>query len=148
MRSALNWFKTILLRTFEATASRDNGLLLAAFSWSPSLRIGIISASFQLSGNLLVRIEQLMMSVRGPNMTWRQSFSTRALILSGPEDLFIGRDVTIRQTSSSDTVLKLNNSIEEVSMPVSEEKSRTMMLCSSLKCHAASAAFKPTLAKN
>ena len=81
-------------------------------------------------------------------MTWRQSFSTRALILSGPEDLFIGRDVTIRQTSSSDTVLKLNNSIEEVSMPVSEEKSRTMMLCSSLKCHAASAAFKPTLAKN
>ena len=77
-------------------------------------------------------------------MTGRQSFSTRALILSGPGDLFIGRDVTIRRTSSRDTVLKLNNSIEVVSMPVSEEKSRTMMLCSSLRGCTASAAFKPT----
>ena len=75
-------------------------------------------------------------------MTGRQSFSTQALILSGPGDLFIGRDVTIRRTSSSDTVLKLNNSIEVVSMPFSDEKSRTMMF--SLKPCAASAAFKPT----
>ena len=80
-------------------------------------------------------------------MTGRQSFSTRALILSGPGDLFIGRDVTIRRTSSSDTVLKLNNSIEVVSMPVSDEKSRTMMLCSSLRRCTASAAFTPTLPK-
>ena len=79
-------------------------------------------------------------------MTGRQSFSTQALILSGPGDLFIGRDVTIRRTSSSDTVRKLNNSIEVVSMPFSDEKSRTMMF--SLKHCAASAAFKPTLAKN
>ena len=73
-------------------------------------------------------------------------FSTQGLILSGPGDLFIGRDVTIRRTSSSDTVLKLNNSIQVVSMPFSDEKSRTMMF--SLKRCAASAAFKPTLAKN
>ena len=78
-------------------------------------------------------------------MTGKQSFSTQVLILSGPGDLFIGRDVTIRRTSSSDTVLKLNNSIEVVSMPFSDEKSRTMMF--SLKRCAASAAFKPTLAK-
>ena len=78
-------------------------------------------------------------------MTGRQSFSTQALILSGPRDLFIGRDVTIQRTSSSDTVLKLNNSIEVVSMPFSDEKSRTMMF--SLKCCAVSAAFKLTLAK-
>ena len=76
-------------------------------------------------------------------MTGRQSFSTQALILSGPRDLFIGRDVTIRRTSS--TVLKLNTSIEVVSMPFSDEKSRTMMF--SLKRCAVSAAFKPTLAK-
>ena len=50
----------------------------------------------------------LMMSVRGPN--------TRALILSGPGDLLIGRDVTIRRTTSHDTVLILNSSIEVVSM--------------------------------
>ena len=75
-------------------------------------------------------------------MIGRQSFSTRALILSGPGDLFIGR------ISSRDTVLKLNNSIEVVSMPVSDEKSRTMMLCSSLRRCTASAGFKPTLAKN
>ena len=77
-------------------------------------------------------------------MTGRQSFSTQALILSGPRDLFIGRDVTIQRTSS--TVLKLNTSIEVVSMPFSDEKSRTMMF--SLKRCAVSAAFKPTLAKN
>ena len=78
-------------------------------------------------------------------MTGRQSFSTQALILSGPVDLFIGRDVTIRRTSSSDTVRKLNNSIEVVSMPFSDEKFRTMMF--SLKRCAASAAFKPTSEK-
>ena len=69
-------------------------------------------------------------------MSGRQSFSTRALILSGPRDLSIGRDVTIRRTSSRDTVLKLINSIGEVSMPVSNEK------CSSLKRCTASAVSK------
>ena len=62
-------------------------------------------------------------------MTGRQSFSTQALILSGPGDLFIGRDITIRRTSSSDTVLKLNNSIEVVSMPFSDYDVFPQALC-------------------
>ena len=72
--------------------------------------MGIISASFHLAGNILVSIEQLIISVKGPSMTGKQSFSMRALTLSGPGDLFSGRDATTRRTSSHDTVLKLNSS--------------------------------------
>ena len=53
---------------------RDNGLLLAAVSWSPSLRMGITSDSFHLSGNVLVSIEQSIISVNGPGITGKQFF--------------------------------------------------------------------------
>ena len=36
---------------------RDSGLLLASSSCSPSLRMGIILASFHLAGNVLVSID-------------------------------------------------------------------------------------------
>ena len=68
----------------------------------------ITSAGFHLAGNVLVSIEQLIMSVKGPSMTGKQSFSMRALTFSGPGDLFSGRDDTTRRTSSYVTVLKLN----------------------------------------
>ena len=70
----------------------------------------IALASFHLAGNVLVSIEQLLISVKGPSMTGKQSFSIRALTLSGPGDLFSRRDATTRRTSSHDTVLKLNSS--------------------------------------
>ena len=44
-------------------------------------------------------------------MTDKQSFSMRALTLSGPGDLFSGKDATTRRTSSHATVLKLNSSL-------------------------------------
>ena len=37
-------------------------------------------------------------------MTGNQSFGMRALTLSGPGDLFSGRDAKTRRTSSHDTV--------------------------------------------
>ena len=43
--------------------------------------MGITSASFHLAGNVLVSIEQLIISVKGPSMTGKQSFSMRALTL-------------------------------------------------------------------
>ena len=89
------------------------------------------------------------MSVRGPSMTGRQSLSTRALILSGPGDLFVGREVTIWRISSHDTVLKLKSSTGVVIVVVtSVECSWAVMLCSSLKLSTAFAAFGPTWAKN
>ena len=49
------------------------------------------SASFHLSGNELVRIEQFIISVRGPRMTGRQSLIMRAFTLSGPGALLSGK---------------------------------------------------------
>ena len=42
------------------------------------------------------------------NITGKQSFNMRALTLSGPGDLFSGKDVTTRRTSSHVTGFKLN----------------------------------------
>lgn len=85
------------------------------------------------------------MSVSGPSMTGRQSLSKRALILSGPGDLFVGREVTIWRISSHDTVLKLKSSTGVVIVVVtSVECSWAVMLCSSLKLRTAFAAFGPT----
>ena len=72
----------IFSHTFDAMGRRDNGLLLAAVSWSPSLRMGITSDSFHLSGNVPVSIEQFIISVNGPSITGKQSFNMRALTLS------------------------------------------------------------------
>ena len=41
-------------------------------------------ASFHLAGNVLVSIEQLIISVKGPSMTGKQSFSMREFTLLGP----------------------------------------------------------------
>ena len=105
-------------------------------------------ASFHLAGDVLVSIEQLIISVKGPSMTGKQSFSMRTLTLSGPGDLFSGRDATTRQTSSHFTVLKLNSSSGVGLVFISVESSRIVMLLSSDRCRDASAAFLPTLEKN
>ena len=82
-------------------------------------------------------------------MTGRQSLSTRALILSGPGDSFVGREVTIWRISSHETDLKLKSSTGVVIVVVtSVECSWAVMLCSSLKLSTALAAFGPTWAKN
>ena len=72
--------------------------------------MGITSASFHLAGNVLASIEQLIISVKGPSITGKLSFSMRAFTLSGPGDLFSGKDATARRTSSIVTVLKLKSS--------------------------------------
>ena len=110
--------------------------------------MGITSACFHLVENVLVSIEQLIISVKGPSMTNKQSFSMRPLTLSGPGGLFSGRDYTTRRTSSHVTVLKLNSSSGVGLVFVSVEKSRIVMLFSSDRCRDASAAFLPTLEKN
>ena len=138
----------IFSHTLDATARRDSGLLLASSSCSPSLRMGIILASFHLAGNVLVSIEQLIISVKGPSMTGKQSFSMQALTLSGPGDLFSSRDATTRRTSSHVTVLKSNRSPGVGLVFVSVESSRIVMLFSSDRCRDESAAFLPTLEKN
>ena len=110
--------------------------------------MGITSACFHLAGNVLVSIEQLIISVKGPSMTGKQSFSMRALTLSGPGDLFSGRDATARRTSSHVIFLKLNSSSKVGLVFVSVESSRIVMLFSSDRCRDASAAFLPTLKKS
>ena len=57
-----------------------------------------------------VRREQLMISVRGPTTTCRQSLNTLAWNLSGPGALFNGSDKMARLTSSQLTGLKLKHS--------------------------------------
>ena len=110
--------------------------------------MGMTSASFNLAGNVQVSIEQLIISVKGPSMTGKQSFSTRAFTLSGPGDLFSGKDATARRTSSAVTVLKLKSSSGARLVSGSIESSRIVMLFSSDRCRDASAAFLPTLEKN
>ena len=44
----------LVQNNLDATARRDNDLLLTASSWLPSLRMGMTSASFHLAGNVLV----------------------------------------------------------------------------------------------
>ena len=68
------------------------------------------SAIFQSEGNVDVRKEQLIISVRGPSTTCKQSLNTLALTLSGPGDLFNGSDKMTRLTSSQLTGLKLKHS--------------------------------------
>ena len=64
-------------------------------------------------------------------MTGRQSLSTRALILSGPGDLFVGGEVTIWRISSHDTVLKLKLDVmKESSCASVTHKFHSGKLCS------------------
>ena len=59
---------------------------------------------------MLVDNEQLMISVKGPKITGRQSLMMRVVTLSGPGDLLNGSDRTVRRTCSHETHLKLKSS--------------------------------------
>ena len=97
----LNCSSTIFSMIFDATGKSDSGRLFDACSWSPFLRIRMSSASFHALGKVLVT-EQLMISVRGPRTTGRQSLIMRGLTLSGPGDLFDGKDVFLPFTPTKD----------------------------------------------
>ena len=71
------------------------------------------SDAFQEFGKVEVAKEQLMMSVKGPRITGRQSLMMRMLTLSGPGDLLEGIDDTIRSTCVQVTGVKLNSSSKE-----------------------------------
>ena len=58
------------------------------------------SAVFHVVGNVFVIMEQLIISVIGPNMTGRQSLIIRALTLSEPGDMIDGSQDTIRSLIS------------------------------------------------
>ena len=66
------------------------------------------SDAFQEFRKVEVAKEQLMMSVKGPRITGRQSLMMRMLTLSGPGDLLEGIDDTIRSTCVQVTGVKLN----------------------------------------
>lgn len=66
------------------------------------------SASFHLARNVLANIVQLIILVKGPGMTGKQYFSMRAFTLSGPGDLFGGKDATARLTVPPQPLLSLN----------------------------------------
>ena len=68
------------------------------------------SVVLHVVGNVFVIMEQLIISVIGPYMTWRQSLIIRGLTLSEPGELFDGRDKMTRRTSSQVTVLNLYSS--------------------------------------
>jgi hypothetical protein len=68
--------------------------------------MGIASASFHAVGKVQDVREQLIMFVSGHSITGRQSLRILEFILSGPGDLFSGRDEITRRTSSMVTVLK------------------------------------------
>ena len=68
------------------------------------------SAILQSEGSVDVRREQLMISVKGPSTTCRQSLITLALTLSSPGALFNGSDKMTRLTSSQLMGLKLKYS--------------------------------------
>ena len=59
---------------------------------------------------MVVRKEQLMISVMGPSTTCRESLNTLALILSGPRALFSGNDKMTRLMTPQLTGLKLKQS--------------------------------------
>ena len=70
--------KTIFSHILENIGSRDIRRLFGASSWSPSFRIGMISASFQASGYTLDNKELFMMLVRGIKIWDNESFIVRA----------------------------------------------------------------------
>ena len=73
------------------------------------------STTFHAVGNVYVVRDQLInMFVSGPSITGRQSLRVREFILSGPGNLFNGRDQITRRTSSLVTVLKEKSSSEGI----------------------------------
>ena len=78
----------LLSHTFDATA--ENGYHLGLFPFSRKC-----TGKYRVINNLSQRTEYDRQS---------ESFGMRALTLSGPGDLFSGRDAATRRTSSHDTV--------------------------------------------
>ena len=108
---------------------------------------GPLNGGSTVVGNVEVRREQLIISVKVPRITGRQSLMIRPLILSGPGDLFDGKDKITRRTSSLVTVLKENRSSEEKEA-VGGDVSWIEMLFSFAKRIDVFAAFLPTDEKN
>ena len=97
------------------------------------------SDAFQEFGKVEVAKEQLMMSVKGPRITGRQSLMMRMLTLSGPGDLLEGIDDTIRSTCVQVTGVKLTNSSSDEFLVIGVEirfVSEILMLLSMANCAA------------
>ena len=108
------------------------------------------SDAFREFGKVEVAKEQLMMSVKGPRVTGRQSLMMSMLTLSQPGDLLEGIDDTIRSTCVQVTGVKLNSSSDEflvIGVEISLV-SQILMLLSMANCAAVWAAFLPTEEKN
>ena len=91
------------------------------------------SDAFQELGKVEVAKEQLMMSVKGPRITGRQS-----LMMRMPGDLLEGIDDTIRSTCVQVTGVKLNSSSDEFLVIGVEIRlvSEILMLLSMANCAA------------
>ena len=97
------------------------------------------SDAFQEFGKVEVAKEQLIMSVKGPRITERQSLMMRMLTLSGPGDLLEGIDDTIPSTCVQVTGVKLNSSSDEflvIGVEISRLVSEILMLLSMANCAA------------
>ena len=97
------------------------------------------SDAFQEFEKVEVAKEQLMMSVKGPRITGRQSLMMRMLTLSGPGDLLEGIDDTIRSTCVQVTGVKLNSSSDEflvIGVEISPLVSEILILLSMANCAA------------
>ena len=91
------------------------------------------SEAFQELGKVEVAKEQLMMSIKGPRITGRQS-----LMMRMPGDLLEGIDDTIRSTCVQITGVKLNSSSDEFLVIGVEIRlvSEILMLLSMANCAA------------
>ena len=97
------------------------------------------SDAFQEFGKVEVAKEQLIMSVKGPRITERQSLMMRMLTLSGPGDLLEGIDDAIPSTCVQVTGVKLNSSSDEflvIGVEISRLVSEILMLLSMANCAA------------
>ena len=94
-RYNVNWLWATLSQKFDGTGNNEMGLLLFACLWSPSLGIGVTSATFQTEGKVEVTKEVLTMDMIAGRIGARQSSITQMGILSFPGALLDGTDVII-----------------------------------------------------
>ena len=96
-RWGIIWLSATLSHTFERMGKREIGLLLLGSSWFPSFRIG--DYNFQDRGKFPCLKEALIMDVITGRVAGRLSLITRTGMLSIPDDLLAGIDLTIWATS-------------------------------------------------
>lgn len=94
-RYNVNWLWATLSQKFDGTGNNEMGLLLFACLWSPSLGIGVTSATFQTEGKVEVTKEVLTKDMIAGRIGARQSLIMRIGILSLPGALLDGIDVII-----------------------------------------------------